>query len=235
MPQPPSLSTCRTTHSSWLLLAGLLTSHVACGARTQTELAIAVQAERDPGEPLAGVQIALAGKTLAQSDADGRARISLRGQPGDVIELAVRCPEGFASPERPIAVVLRPLAERDKVPEYRAACAPRTRSLVVAVRAERGANLPLRYLGKEIARTDASGAAHALLQVEPERAVSLVLDTSAPEHAQLRPRDPELKLVMPGRDEVAVFEQSFTVAELPKRKRAVPKPVGPIKLVAPAR
>ena len=220
-----------------LSLLTLLVTAVAaaCGARAPAVLAIAVQAERDPGVPLAGVELVLAGKPVARSDAQGRARLSLRGQPGDVLELNVRCPEGFGSPG-PIAVVLRPLAEASKVPEYLARCAPRTRSLVVAVRAERGPNLPLRYLGQEIARTDASGAAHALLQVEPDRPVRFVLDTSAPEHAQLRPQDPELKLVMPPRDEVALFAQTFTVAEAPKPKRrhhAPPQPVGPTRLVVP--
>jgi hypothetical protein len=206
----------------------------ACGARSETPLTIAVLAERDPGVPLAGVRLALAGKPVANSDANGRARVSLHGQPGDVFELTVRCPEGFSSPP-PIAVVLRPLAEASKIPEYRAPCAPRTRSLVVAVRAERGPNLPLRYLGREIARTDASGAAHALLEVEPDRPLRFVLDTSAPEHAQLRPQDPELKLIMPGRDEVALFEQTFTVAEAPrpKRQRAPRLVVGPTRLVVP--
>jgi len=188
-----------------------------------------VQIESDPGKPLAGVPIALDGSVLGRSDARGHARLVLNGSPGDVVELSVSCPAGHRAAGKPLSVVLRALAEPGQVPQYRALCAPLVRSLVVAVRAERGGNLPVKYLGREVARTDAAGAAHALLEVEPDQPVSVVLDTSAPEHAQLRPQNPELKLVMPARDELALFEQTFTLAEAAKPRRK-PRPSGPTRL-----
>lgn len=204
----------------------------ACGGRAKTEFPIAVRAESDPGKPLAGVRFAAGGADLGSSGADGLTRLALSGRPGDRVELTVTCPDGYSAPAKPLAVVLRPLGEPDRVPEYRTLCAPNLRSLVVAVRAERGANLPVTYLGREIARTDASGAAHALLRVEPDRPVNVVLDTSGPEHALLRPQNPELRLVMPPRDEVALFEQTFTLAEPPKPKRRPQRTRGPVRLTA---
>jgi hypothetical protein len=104
------------------------------------------------------------------------------------------------------------------------------RSLVISVRAPNGPDLPLKYLGKEIARTDANGAAHALLKVAPGESFNLVLDTSAPEAQQLRPQNPELRVTVPERDDIVVFEQQFTrpVVKAPKRKAK--EPVGPVRI-----
>jgi hypothetical protein len=221
MGQPPRLSL-------------LVMFALACGSHADGMFRIAVAAESDPGKPLAGARIALGGKELARTDTSGRAALALHGRAGDVVELAVDCPAGHAAPARPLSVVLRPLAEPSRVPEYKVLCAPLVRSLVVAVRAERGAHLPLKYLGREVARTDAAGAAHVLLEVEPNRPVSLTLDTSAAEHARLRPQNPELKLMMPAHDEVALFEQSFTLAEVDKpRRRPPPAPRGPTRITLP--
>ena len=63
--------------------------------------------------------------------------------------------------------MLRRLAEPSKVPAYQATCPPTTRAIVVAVAAENGAGLPVLYLGREVARTDASGAASVLLHAVP--------------------------------------------------------------------
>ena len=106
------------------------------------------------------------------------------------------------------------------------------RSLVVAVRAKNGPNLPVKYLGRELARTDAEGVAHALLKVAPSEQVTLVLDTSDPAHERLRPKNPEYTLVMRARDEVAVFDQTFTLQPLPraKAKALQPTPIGPQKI-----
>jgi hypothetical protein len=102
--------------------------------------------------------------------------------------------------------------------------------LVVAVRAQNGLNLPLRYLGREIARTDESGVCHALLQLPPSESVTLTLDTSGAD--KLRPKSPEFKFTVPPHDEVVVFDQSFAREVEPKpavrRRRKVV--VGPVRL-----
>jgi hypothetical protein len=196
-----------------------------------------VRVESDPSKPLAAVGILQGAKELGRTSKDGTARVALSGKNGDVVTLQVACPEGFAPVDKPLSVVLRPLVGRSVVPQYRARCEPLMRSLVVAVRAKGGPNLPLTHLGREIARTDAEGAAHALLKVSPAEQVTLVLDTSCPGCERLRPKSPELSLLMPPRDQVAVFDQPFTEQAPPvvKKKHAAPKVLGPVKIEAPAR
>lgn len=214
-----------------------------CGATaspattTGSRFEIDVRVESDPSKPLAAVGILQGAKELARTSQDGTARVKLAGKNGDVIALRVACPEGFATPEKPLSITLRPLVGTAVVPEYRAQCEPLVRSLVVAVRTKNGADLPVKHLGREIARTDADGVAHALLRVPPSEQVTLVLDTSDPARERLRPKSPELTLLMPARDQVAVFDQAFSELAPPvvKRKKLAPQPVGPVKIQAPNR
>lgn len=196
-----------------------------------------VRVESDPSKPLAAVGILQGAKELGRTAQDGNARVALNGRIGDVVMLQVACPEGYAPADKPLSVTLRPLVGASVVPQYRARCEPLSRSLVVAVRAKGGPNLALKHLGREIVRTDAEGAAHALLEVSPAEQVTLVLDTSCQGCDRLRPKSPELTLLMPARDEVAVFDQAFSEQAPPvvKRRREAPKVVGPIKIEAPSR
>jgi hypothetical protein len=226
-------------YASYVLAA---MSAFGCGTVASTSAGtqryeVDVRVESDPSKPLAAVGILQGAKELGRTSKDGTVRVALSGKNGDVITLQVACPEGFAPVDKPLSVVLRPLVGRSVVPQYRARCEPLMRSLVVAVRAKGGPNLPLTHLGREIARTDAEGAAHALLKVSPAEQVTLVLDTSCPGCERLRPKSPELSLLMPPRDQVAVFDQPFTEQAPPvvKKKHAAPKVLGPVKIEAPAR
>lgn len=190
---------------------------------------IRVNVVSDPGVPLAAAELFAGSRSLARSDEAGTIDVALPGRPGDVVQLQLRCPEGYRTPDDSLSVLLRePLREpRERPPEFTLACPPLTRTLVVAVRADRGPSLPLRYLGEEVARTDASGAAHALLRAKPGDALTLTLDTSA--EPQLMPQQPELKLSVPDHDELVVFDQAFTrpkpkLKPLPKKP---PEPTGP--------
>jgi hypothetical protein len=230
----------RPSYANYLL--GLLSCALGCGTVTSTGAGtqrydVDVRVESDPSKPLAAVGILQGAKELGRTSKDGTARVALSGKNGDVVTLQVACPEGFAPVDKPISVVLRPLVGSSVVPQYRARCEPLLRSLVVAVRAKGGPNLPVRHLGREIARTDAEGAAHALLKVSPAEQVTLVLDTSCPGCDRLRPKSPELSLLMPARDQVAVFDQTFSEQAPPvvKRKPQAPKVLGPVKIEAPSR
>ncbi len=208
---------------------GVIGFALACTPPQANSYPIVVRAESDPGAPLANVQLAHAGKVLGKTDASGALQLALPGAPGEHVMLDVGCPEGHRKSAQPLRVVLRPLAEANRKPEYRVTCKPELRSIVISVRAPKGANVPLRYLGKEIARTDEQGAAHAALKVAPQENVIVVLDTNAPEHRMLRPQNPELKITVPDRDEVVLFDQTFTVEKVkgPPRKR---EPVGPVRI-----
>jgi hypothetical protein len=238
----------RTADNSRLSLlvavqCGLLGAGSGCGMVSSAgptsaqRFAIDVRVESDPSKPLAAVGILQGAKELGRTAADGSVRVALAGNNGDIVTLHVACPEGFASPEKPLSITLRPLVGASVVPQYRAQCEPLMRSLVVAVRAKGGSDLAVKHLGREIARTDSDGVAHALLKVAPAEQVTVVLDTSGTEHERLRPKSPEFSLMMPARDEVAVFDQTFSelAPPAPKRKKPEPKVVGPVKIEAPIR
>jgi hypothetical protein len=229
----------QSSRYAWLTI-GACGLGLGCGAGSSSgesgpRFQIDVRVESDPGKPLAAVKV-LQGETALGSTADnGTVRITLGGHNGDVLTLRVACPADYASPDKPLSVTLRPLVGAS-VPLYRAQCQPLLRSLVVAVRAKGGAGLPVKHLGREVARTDAEGTAHVLLQVPPAEQITLVLDTSEPSHERLRPQSPEFTLVMPARDEVAVFDQTFSELAPPRpkaRPRGPAQPVGPIKIERP--
>jgi hypothetical protein len=196
----------------------------ACAPPPAHHYPVLVRIESDPAVPLAGAVLTHDGRALGTSDADGLLALTLSGPVGEQVALEVACPPGFRSSDPPMLVVLRAVADPARRPEYRARCRPELRSLVVTVRAPNAVHVPLRYLGKEIARTDAQGAANALLRLAPNESAKLLLDTSAPEHRWLRPQNPELKVSMPDRDDVVLFEQPFVVDAPKKPRPPAPEP-----------
>jgi len=184
---------------------------------------IAIHVESDPGLPLAGATVVRNGRDLVATDAQGRTRLVLEGFEGDMVDFMIRCPPDFQSPIKPVSVVLHRLADKGRLPEYSALCPPTTRKIVVAVRAENGPFLPVTYLGKTVARTDAAGAAHVLLAMKPGDQFELGLDTS--ENEQLRPENPTKDFVVRPKDEIQGFEVRFTKEPLkPKFRRGPPRP-----------
>jgi len=185
-----------------------------------------VHVESDPSQPLAGARLLHAGRELGVTAADGRVAVRAAGSEGERIDLEVSCPPGFRSPDAALSVTLRHAAGGSKRPEYFAACPPLTRKLVIAARLEHGVNLPIRYLGRELARSDGDGVAHVLLEGETDKTVELTVDTS--EQPQLRPKSPTARFRIGDRDDVVVLAQTF---------QSPPKPVvhahrasGPVRI-----
>jgi hypothetical protein len=169
------------------------------------------------------------GKVVATSDANGVASFAMEGHDGETCDVAVECPAGFQSPAAPTSVMLRRLAS-DVVAEYDAACTPKTRAIVVAVKGSKGHRLPIVRLGQEIARTDASGVATVLVRVGPQEPFDLALDTSAHDDAALRPQNPAATFTVKNSDEVVVFDPHFTEAPKPappRPRRVAAAPAGP--------
>jgi len=181
---------------------------------------VSVVIESDPGSPLAQAAILRNGKALTMTGADGRAHLTLIGKDGESVDLNVKCPAEYDSPPKPVNVLLRRTSDK-KIPEYTASCPPSIRKVVVAVRAENGPFLPVTYLGKPVARTDAAGAAHILLAMKPGDQFELGLDTTAAE--RLRPQNPRGTFVVKPRDEIQGFDVKFTM-EKPKPVYHAPKP-----------
>jgi hypothetical protein len=177
-----------------------------------------VRVESDPREPLAGALVRHAGVDLGVSSPSGALRVRARGQEGERLTLNITCPAGFRSPERPTTVTLRRAAETARRAEYLVACPPEKRKVVIAVRATHGANLPVKVLEREVARTDASGAAHVVLAGSPEETLELTLDTSA--EPRLRPKSPSARFAVGTRDEIVVYNQSFELASAPAPRRS---------------
>lgn len=217
------------------LVAASSAGAAACdslGPPKKPSQAIVFAAESDPGVPLASVQLQHRGKVVATTGADGTASLQITGQEGETFDFDVRCPPGHRAPEAPVSVVLRRTAGQGAAARFPLRCAPKERSLVVAVRAEGGANLPVLYLGREVARTDGSGAAHVAFRVASTDSVVLTLDTT--EQPRLRPQHPSMSFHGAERDQLTSFAQKFD-AEAPKPKprpaaAPAPEPIGPVRL-----
>lgn len=159
--------------------------------------------------PIPAAVLVRNGLTLGRTGTDGTVRVELQGLEGEFIPLSVKCPADYTSPPAPIRVVLRRNEDPLRVPVYRTVCSPVTRTMVVAVRASHGPNLPVLHLGKEVARTDESGVAHAGLRVRPGERFELTLST---EHdSRLVPQNPGAVFIAKDRDELVFFEQTFKV------------------------
>lgn len=181
-----------------------------------------VRVESDPGRPVDGAVLSRDGKTIATTGADGRATLSLSGAEGAITDVAVRCPDGLQTPVKPLSIRLTRIADKSKAPEYGIACPPTLRKVVVAIRADNGPNLPVMYLSKSVARTDASGAAHFALDVAPGGQFTVTLNTE--ESPKLKPQNPSKPFTVGQLDELVLFEQKFE-AEKPRVYVAPPPKV----------
>jgi hypothetical protein len=214
----------RSTQAHCVLVAfALFGCDVRGGAARAYEFSVRISG--DPGRPVPGASLTFKGAPVATSDAAGFAKLSARGQEGETLDFAVACPEGYRAPARPLSLRLTRLRDGSPIPEYQVTCAPALREVVVAVRAENGADLPVKYLGREVARTDAAGAAHFVLRVEPGAQLEVALDTH--DKRGLRPQDPVAHFLARSEDDLFVFEQPFVVPR-EVRHRPVTSKRGPV-------
>lgn len=219
-----------------LALAGLL-SCAGCRENrhdlgAEVVMPIALDVSSDPGKGTKGADIQAGGRTLATTDDAGHAALQLHGIEGDLVELTVACPAGFEAPAASLKVAIRRGTEGEPGPHFDARCAPMVRTVVVGVRTEHGPDLPVVYLGREVARTDSSGAALVALSVKPGEHVSLTLDTDAVRAGQkLAPENPTLTFVARDADDFVTLDQKFAVEKpRPKPSRRVPRPSGPTRI-----
>jgi hypothetical protein len=202
------------------LLAALV---VACSALEAKPLrySATIRVEADPGAPVAGAEVLRDGAALARTDASGRATFDLEGLEGEAIGIFVRCPGDYTSPAEPTRVLLRRNQDAERLPIYRVKCAPKLRTVVIAVRADNGPNLPVVYLGKEVARTDESGVAHAELRLRPGERIELTLNTD--DNTRIVPQNPSAVFFAKDRDELLFFDQSFKTLAGPRIGRRRPE------------
>ena len=191
---------------------------------------ILVRVSAGAGEPLAGVAVKPSSGKPAVTDAKGFARLEILGDEGAKVDLAVACPEGYAAPANVTRVTVR---RASRTPELEIPCKGYEHAVLVAFKTTGATGIPILYLGREIARTDASG--HALVELEPKvgETLEFTLDTSDPKLKFLRPQNPERSVRVPDGDEAFTVEQKF-VEEKPKAVRAaVKKPQVPTDISKP--
>ncbi|MGO8998638.1 MAG: hypothetical protein ACLQVI_35395 [Polyangiaceae bacterium] len=184
----------------------------------------------DPGQPLPGAFIMAGTKIVGKTDANGGAKVRFGGKEGDQVELSVKCPAEYQSPTTPLNIALRHLSAGSRPPQFEAQCSPMLRTVVVGIRADNGANLPVNYLGRTVARTDASGAALFTLKVKPAEQVLVTLSTAEKGSELLRPESPTLTFLSKDKDDFVLLEQIFTTQKVKPTYHAKKKVVGPTPL-----
>jgi hypothetical protein len=193
---------------------------------------VAISVEADKGVPLPGALVQRNNKEIGKTDGTGKAVITFRGEDGDQLEVWVKCPEGFDSPVKPTTVILRRLADNKRLAEYPVLCPPAERKVVIALRSDNGGNLPVKYLGRDVARTDPWGAATFMLSGKPGDHLEFTLDTSDKTNEMLRPQNPTVSVVVEPKDDYYPLDQPFIVQKRTIIVRSAPRPqaIGPTQL-----
>ncbi len=213
------------TQASRLLLVALIAgaSSACAGLKPPPppqpqEIQVRVTAD---GDPLAGVAVKPSAGTQAVTNARGIARLKITGEEGTKVDLSVVCPEGYAAPANVTHVTVR---RASRIPEFDIPCKGYEHAVLIAFKTTGAAGIPILYLGREIARTDASG--YALVELEPKvgETLEFKLDTSDPKLKFLRPQNPERSVRVPDGDEAFTVEQQF-VEDKPKAGHVATKKV----------
>jgi hypothetical protein len=172
---------------------------------------VAVTVESDKGIPLPEAVVQRNNKEIAKTNVDGKAILTFRGEDGDQLDVWVKCPEGYDSPGKPTTVMLRRLGDPTKLAEYPVMCPPAERKVVVALRSDNGPNLPVKFLGRDVGRTDASGATTFMLSGKPGDHLDFTLDTTEKGNEMLRPQNPTVSVVVDSKDNYYALDQPFQV------------------------
>lgn len=193
--------------------------------------------------PLGGVEIAIGGRPLGLTNAEGFLRANLQGREGAIVAYRVKCPPGHRDPDESPPLTLRQFLELDPAAaaargvEITVQCRPSDRLAAVVVRAGGIANIPVLMQGQPVALTDASGVAHLMLKLPPNTSFTMALDTSA--NPLIAPANPSQPFVVPDADEVLVFDAPLIQHRAPvKRRRVVrqaPVFTGPLRIPSSSR
>jgi hypothetical protein len=191
----------------------LAVTTLACAReeRRTASYPLVIRVESQPGQPVAGASVSFQGRSVGRTDDAGTVTLAVRGAEGEHVTIGIGCPDGFVASGKAADIVLHALEDPTRKPEYDVECRPVHRTIVVVVRADRGAHLPVMYLGREIARTDESGAAHALLDVPASEDVEVSLSTAEEGNQRLRPQNPSLKFFATDPSDLKVFSIPFQV------------------------
>jgi len=196
---------------AWLA-AGAGSTLASCKQPPPAPVAVTIRAKNELGEPVADAKllgVSPPNQPEPKTDRDGVAYLYITAAEGATFLVRVECPPGYRSPPQPVAVQRFSVAATKSVPEYLVVCHELRHTMVVAVRAEDGPNLPILYLDKEVARTDRSGAAHVTFAMDVHDRITLTIGTPGKENEKLRPQNPFNVFEMGDQDDYQVFTQKF--------------------------
>lgn len=205
-----------------LTLCGTSCTDESAGER---EYRVGVRAVSDDGDALSAIEVLASGAPVGRTGPDGALLVRLRGREGGVLLFEPRCPEGYHPRGEPSSLRLRTLAG-GRPPEVEVTCGRDKRMAALVVSVPGFPDLPVLVHDREVARTDASGTAHALLEGNPATPMRVVLDTSA--LPRVVPPSPHHDVRIGQRDDIVVFAPELTEKALPKKqKRVIRKPKPP--------
>ncbi|CAN5412187.1 hypothetical protein BH09MYX1_BH09MYX1_33060 [soil metagenome] len=172
---------------------------------------------QDKDVPLADAAIQRNNREVGRSDAKGKAVLKITGAEGDSFDLWVKCPSGFTSPDRAVTIRLQRLGE-GKAPEYPVNCAPSERKVIVVLTAYDQTtpslvgvgNVPVMFLGKEVATLDPSGSTTFMVTAHPGDHLEFLLDTREKKYELFKPQSPVVQLDVQPKDHIYPLEQPFT-------------------------
>jgi hypothetical protein len=184
---------------------------------------VSIRSVNDDGEPLPGVQVLTGGEVLGTTGPDATLNVTLNGREGMEVAFEARCPQGSRPHGESPALRLRTLGGR--APELDLICGRDKRMAALIVSAPGFADLPVLVHDREVARTDASGTAHLLLEGEPRMPMRVVLDTGA--RPRIVPASPHKDVQIGMRDEIVVFTPELVEPVLVEKKKVVKKVKAP--------
>jgi hypothetical protein len=205
-----------------LILAGC--KHLEDPPPPPFQVAVTVTADKDKGSPVADVAVTRNSREMGKTDKDGHLTLTFHGSEGDKLDVWVKCPEGYRSPDRPITVTLLRLSD-GKMAEYPATCEPSERKVVVSITADNGSFIPVFLLGKQVATLDESGAATFMLTGHPGEHLDFRLDTADEKFRLLQPQNPTVQLDVQGEDHIYPLDQPFKKLQIKKTYVGVSHPV----------
>ncbi len=221
----------RSAYARARAVALSLAAAVGCASqRPPTLFPVTLRVVSDT-RPMSGARVLIRDREQGATDAQGSFRMRMTGTEGAVVELTVRCPDGFISPAEPVRVTLRSAtalgaSTANTGIETTVQCPPDQRIAAVIVRAPNRPNIPIIYQGRELTRTDLQGVAHMMFKVRPRDVLMFRLDTSA--QPNLRPASPTFTVATRDTDDVYVSTLNFEEAAAPRVVRRPARPAGPV-------
>ncbi len=219
------------------LCISIMTVFAACSKESKPQFVmLEVEVTDEDARPVETAEVKVAKHSVGSTDRDGRLEVRLSGPEGRRVQVQVACPDGrIAEGGTSRDVEVRFLRKLDTTATSLAAieagfrCVFKTRKVVVLVRADGVAGLPVHTLGHPIAQTNSDGVAQAVIEGIPGDEIEVTLDTT--EKPELRPAMPGRRLTVPRQSQIVVFDQKFERRRSKRRlrKRARKRP-GPRRL-----